>query len=270
MEIKYIIYRIINLINNKIYVGAHTTQNVDDDYMGSGIAIGKAIKKYGINIFKKEILFQCPTKESMYEIEKEIVNEEFIKRKDTYNMTLGGRGSWEHCKGKIIVQDRTGKKMSVDKKDPRYLNGELISPTIGLISVKDKDNNHFQVSKNDPRYLNGELVGVSKGMLMTKDKNGNKFCVSLLDPRYINGELVSCSKDRKHTNATKKKISNIHAGTILVKSANNSNEKPFRINVNDPRYLSGEVIPANKGIKRSEEDRLKMKLGWKLRQEKYA
>ena len=50
----YTIYKITNLINNKFYIGKHQTNNVDDEYMGSGKLITAAIKKYGANSFERE------------------------------------------------------------------------------------------------------------------------------------------------------------------------------------------------------------------------
>lgn len=42
---KYTIYKIVNLINNKFYIGKHQTIDPNDDYLGSGNAILAAIKK---------------------------------------------------------------------------------------------------------------------------------------------------------------------------------------------------------------------------------
>lgn len=88
----YIIYKITNNINGKIYIGKHKTNNLDDGYMGSGKYIQNAVKKYGKENFTKEILFQFDTEQEMNDKEAEIVNEEFLHRDDTYNLALGGKG----------------------------------------------------------------------------------------------------------------------------------------------------------------------------------
>lgn len=53
---KYYLYQITNLVNNKIYVGVHKTTDMNDGYMGSGKVIRAAIEKYGAENFKKDIL----------------------------------------------------------------------------------------------------------------------------------------------------------------------------------------------------------------------
>ena len=88
----YIVYQITNMINCKIYIGIHHTKNLNDGYMGSGKLIRLAIRKYGIENFKKEILFLLEDYKSLYLKERELVNEEFVKRKDTYNIMTGGCG----------------------------------------------------------------------------------------------------------------------------------------------------------------------------------
>ena len=92
----YYLYRITNLVNNKIYVGVHKTPNLNDGYMGSGKVILRTIKKHGTNNFKKEILEQFDCAEAMFAREKEVVTEEFLARDDVYNLRRGGNGGFDH------------------------------------------------------------------------------------------------------------------------------------------------------------------------------
>jgi len=92
----YTVYKITNLVNDKIYVGLHITEDLNDEYLGSGKQIQAAVKKYGKDSFKKEYIKLCETPDEMYALEANIVNEDFVKRSDTYNMKTGGTGSWYH------------------------------------------------------------------------------------------------------------------------------------------------------------------------------
>lgn len=95
-RIYYLIYKITNLVNNKIYIGAHKTMNKNDGYMGSGKLLKRAQRKYGLLNFSKEILFELSSEEEMYEKEKALVDNEFVLREDTYNLKIGGEGGWDH------------------------------------------------------------------------------------------------------------------------------------------------------------------------------
>ena len=87
------IYKITNLLNNKIYIGKHSTDNLNDCYMGSGVVLRQAIKKYGIENFRKEYLAFCDKEDKLNWFEKF-----YIKKYDStntnigYNLTYGGDG----------------------------------------------------------------------------------------------------------------------------------------------------------------------------------
>lgn len=87
----YIIYKITNQINGKYYIGRHATKNVNDSYMGSGIGIKNAIKKYGRENFTKEIIAIADTADNLWNLEKEIVNESIVKDPMSYNNAYGGK-----------------------------------------------------------------------------------------------------------------------------------------------------------------------------------
>jgi hypothetical protein len=86
----YTIYKIINTINNKYYIGKHQTKKLDDGYMGSGKYIKRAILTHGIQNFTKEILYIFDNEEEMNEKEKELV----VICEQSYNLCDGGHGGF--------------------------------------------------------------------------------------------------------------------------------------------------------------------------------
>lgn len=83
------VYKTTNLLSNKIYVGFHMLGSKDSYYLGSGLALKAAIKKYGKENFKREIIYNGSA-EKCLELEEFIVDEEFCARVDTYNISNGG------------------------------------------------------------------------------------------------------------------------------------------------------------------------------------
>ena len=92
----YLIYQITNTINGKIYIGKHKTDQLDDEYMGSGTYLQRAKEKYGLENFVMTILFQLHNEEEMNLLEKMVVTKEFCDREDTYNLNVGGDGGWDY------------------------------------------------------------------------------------------------------------------------------------------------------------------------------
>jgi group I intron endonuclease len=86
-----IIYKTINLINNKIYIGKQKLYTIS--YFGSGKLIKAAIKKYGKQNFKKEIVQECFSLKELNEQETFwILKLESFKKEIGYNISFGGDG----------------------------------------------------------------------------------------------------------------------------------------------------------------------------------
>lgn len=110
------VYKTTNLINGKIYIGIHSTEDLDDGYIGSGVAFRHAVNKYGKENFHKEIIHECSTREEASIIEATLVTESFCLKSTNYNMRTGG----DEC---YAYHPATRKKMSEARKGsklPKY------------------------------------------------------------------------------------------------------------------------------------------------------
>ena len=90
-EKKYhVIYKTTNTITGRYYIGMHSTNKLDDGYLGSGRRLKYSVKKYGRDNHTVEILEHCSDRTSLIEKEKEIVNHDLIKDDNCMNLHTGG------------------------------------------------------------------------------------------------------------------------------------------------------------------------------------
>lgn len=91
------IYRITNLINGKTYIGQHKYKKLNDSYLGSGTLIRRAIKEYGKENFKKEILVsELTTYKDADILEILYISLERGRGHGEYNICDGGSGDTCH------------------------------------------------------------------------------------------------------------------------------------------------------------------------------
>ena len=118
------VYLTTNIINGKQYIGDHSTNNLEKDkYLGSGILIVNAIKKYGKKNFIKKILEEFNTKEEAFQAQRNYIIKYNTLKPNGYNLSpTGGLGCknclLEESKKKIslamsarIISDETRKKI---------------------------------------------------------------------------------------------------------------------------------------------------------------
>lgn len=232
----YYLYQITHIQSQKIYIGVHKTDDLEDGYMGQGTRIKRAITKYGPDAFLKTILEFFDQETAMFSREKEIVNEEFIKRGHSYNVNLGGFGGWHHInseeaigfyknkriktrenksqedkikeyqnrsksttgeKNPMFGQNRTGNLNPMWGKTHQKNTKTLIGEkSKGKTVVKDKFGNILRVDINDPRIASSEFEHINSGKIVVRDSAGNNLSVHKDDPRFLSGELVSVNKGR--------------------------------------------------------------------------
>lgn len=129
MSYFHTIYKTTNLVNGKIYIGKHQTDNLDDNYLGSGKYLSRAIAKYGRENFKKEILFIFDNEIEMNAKEKEIVSEAFISSSSNYNARVGGEGGFSSQEAKLgyVARNITSDELSKQGKNGYYKSLNLLS-----------------------------------------------------------------------------------------------------------------------------------------------
>lgn len=209
----YCIYRIINKANGKTYIGQHKYGKLNDNYMGSGVLLAKAKKKYGIENFEKEILeFDIPNVELANDWEQMYILFERAKGKAEYNIAAGGGGTvgvtpWNKgthesgMKGKHRPEE-TKKKISEAMKGRISWNkgkhlGPLSEETRKRISEAHKGK---KISEETKR----KISEAHKGKKLSEEHRRKLS--------EANKGKISNRKGCKLTEETKRKISESHKG----------------------------------------------------------
>ena len=117
-------------MNGRFYYGAHKTKDLYDDYLGSGLALKQAIKKYGRENFKREAVLFCEDERSMFEAEKNLVDDKKVSDPLCYNMRIGGHG------GK--VSNYSSHSSEIRKQISDSLKGRPIHPNTLLAAKRPK------------------------------------------------------------------------------------------------------------------------------------
>lgn len=176
MKILYI-YKITNLINDKCYVGKHSSYKIDNNYFGSGIAIKKAIKKIGKHNFKKEILCICKTEKEQNK--KEIY---WIKKLKTYsvgyNMTIGGEGKLGYS-----PNDESRKKSSISINEYYKNNPETRKKLSDYAKLRIGKLNPFFGKKLSKEHI--EKMKIARVKAITGANNPSAVIIMCVETKQV-------------------------------------------------------------------------------------
>ena len=212
-----IIYKITNLLNNKIYIGQSVYNN--KNYFGSGKRIKNSIKKYGKINFRKEILEECDLNKLD---EKEIYWIDFYKSCEMgYNISTGGKNYDNYGK---THSDETLKKLSEMNKGEknRFYGKHHSDETKRKISESLKTSEKFQKSIKNEERINKLKISSSKRIQSDETKkkisDSNKGKKRSQEMKNRMSEIQKKLKPfggKKHNEKTKQKISETHKGKIV-------------------------------------------------------
>lgn len=150
----YTIYETTNTVTGQIYIGQHVTDNLEDDYLGSGVRLINSVNKYGPTNFTKRILHIYDNFTDMDKKEEELVNLEFIKRKDTLNVILGGSAG---TKFTVVVSYKHTPDVFFRILSDDYDSEIYTTPTTGTVRVfRVSDDKKMRISSEEYR-LNRHL-----------------------------------------------------------------------------------------------------------------
>ncbi len=193
------LYKIVNNINSKYYIGIHSTKDLNDGYCGSGQTIVKALKKYGPENFTKLIWAFYPSPQLLEDAEAKFVTEVEINDPNCYNINCGGG---HHPVKTVTCRDMYEDKNVRVSQEEYYAHPErYVSHTKGQIKATDKSGRIFMANIDDPRFKTGEIWDYVKQFL--KDTfparevaTGRNIRVRKDDPRILTGEVVHIQKGR--------------------------------------------------------------------------
>lgn len=217
----YTIYKITNLVNNKIYIGMHQTNDLDDGYMGSGLYLNNAKQKYGLENFTKEYLHFLDSYEEMCDKEKELVDKDFLLREDVYNLTLGGEGSFHYintnglANSKEHIRLATIKRIELIKNDKDFYVWWHTSLKNASLKMQSEKRGIFGIALSDQ-----QKSAIHAGKFANTDSAKLKRKASHTDIKFQQGtnnsQFGTQWISNPNTNESKKaKFGNVPDGWIL-------------------------------------------------------
>lgn len=157
------IYKTTCLITGKFYVGMHSTDNLDDGYLGSGKILGYSRRKYGDENHTIERLEFLQSREELKRREKEIVNEELLSQPLNINLKYGGDGGWDHLNQNSEIQRAKSLKGNAKQKQMRLANPEWFAEKTRKMAETQRQ-----------RYASGERAGVGWSIVAVKNAQSQK------------------------------------------------------------------------------------------------
>jgi len=146
------IYKTVNVKTNKFYIGMHSTDDLNDGYLGSGKILQRSIQKYGKENHILEIVEYCNTRKILKQRERDIVTSDLLKNEQCMNLKCGGEGGW----GPHTIESR--RKISESRKGKHFSHTEATKQ-----KMRETFSKKTEEEKNKLRTCTGDRVPSTAG-----------------------------------------------------------------------------------------------------------
>lgn len=217
------IYKVTNIINNKIYIGQVYNKTIYDRFnrhcdsasSDSNSYLGRAIHKYGKENFIVECIEECFSVQELNEREKYWIKYyNSTDRKIGYNLTAGGEGGNTYlCKSE---EEMAEIKAKISKANTGRNNGK--SNQLKIKSIKTGEEHYFNTLGELMKFFN--LKG--KGIMAKANKQDNTLFRKEWLVAYEDEEYQNYNYPNEHSRGTKVKLTNLDTKEEIIFGSKNS------------------------------------------------
>jgi group I intron endonuclease len=160
------IYKTICTVSNKYYIGMHSTDDIDDGYLGSGKVLQYSIKKHGKQNHIKEIIEYFPDRIQLALREKELITDDILNDPMCINLRYGGNGGMP---GMNVTEETRAKLSKAGKGRPHSEEhkAKIGIANAGKIRTPEMIQNHKdkitgRIQSTEERQMRSEVVKYKK------------------------------------------------------------------------------------------------------------
>jgi hypothetical protein len=181
----HIIYKTTCLVTGRYYVGMHSTDDLNDKYLGSGLRLQRSIKKYGADQHTREILEDLATREAASEREKELITEEMRADPECLNCGAGGLGAVDRPPTKEETRQKLSAASKAVVRTPEWC-AKIAASHLGKIPDPEIGKRHSEKMKG--RTSTPEQIAARTAGQLSSEKFKQRYRTLIVDGiTYQNG-----------------------------------------------------------------------------------
>ena len=187
-------YKTTCKITGRYYIGMHSTDNIEDGYLGSGKRLRYSIRKHGKENHEKEVLELFESRELLIEGEKKAITSEMIVDDMCMNLKSGGEGGNKGINGERLGGDNFKKvhevywKVEDNSKRRKNLLAEYRKINLGLGKIVPPDWNGKKHSNESKELMRKAKLG--KGLSEDNSQYGTCWITNGTENKKVKKDIV--------------------------------------------------------------------------------